>query len=115
MFLKNEDALLSVYSEWASIVGEAMLSGIPTKIPARAAARSKDATRQRRRSLRYGSKDNDIPAGELLLADIVSGAAEIHSSHADLFACARRSSSPRPALANTFFFSKVLTSCCYSS
>lgn len=74
MFLQNEDGLLSVYSEWSSIVGEAMLSGIPTKIPARAAARSNDASRQRRRSLRYGSKDGDIPAGELLLADIVSHA-----------------------------------------
>ena len=72
MFLQNESDLLAVYSEWSSIVGEAMLSGIPTKIPIRAAARSKDASRQRRRSLRYGSKDMDIPAGELLLADIVS-------------------------------------------
>ena len=72
IFLENQEALLSVYSEWSSIVGEVMLSGIGTKIPARLAARHRDMTRQRRRSLRYGNKDLDSPAGEFLLADIVS-------------------------------------------
>ena len=72
IFLENQEELLSVYSEWSSIVGEVMLSGIATKIPARLAARHRDMTRQRRRSLRYGNKDLDSPAGEFLLADIVS-------------------------------------------
>jgi hypothetical protein len=69
IFLQNEEGLLSVYSEWSSIIGEVLLSGISTRIPARLAARSKDMSRQRRRSLRYGNKDM---SGDLLLADIVS-------------------------------------------
>lgn len=81
-FLQNEAALVKAYTGWSSIVGEAILSGVPTRVPSRLAG--KDAAKQRRRKSSkspHGStaaassssmtKVMGPPSGDLLLADIV--------------------------------------------
>jgi hypothetical protein len=78
MFLQHEDELFQVYSDWSAIIGEVVMSGIPTRIPARLAGKNKDPMRQRKRSLKYGTKHMELPSGDLLLADIVNLSFEHH-------------------------------------